>query len=135
MGGFAMPEWRARGLRRRRRLAGGARLGAGMGEHPFDVSRTDPLATRGARQLGVDDLPAVSMAEQDGGLVGVVHPAVPPPQERHDDRVEVAALLGQSVLVALGMLGVLAALEHAVLDERLKTLGEDRPRCPGAGLE
>src|SRR5207248_7721695 len=43
--------------------------------------------------------------------------------------------LGEPVLVAVGTLGVLAPLEHAVVDQRLEALGEKRPGRTGASLE
>src|SRR5205085_6348121 len=48
---------------------------------------------------------------------------------------EIAALVGEAVLEAVGTIGVPTALEDAVVDERPETVGEKRAGRPRAQLE
>src|SRR5205807_606196 len=101
----------------------------------LDVSRPEPLAALGAGELGMHGVATVAVAHLDGRSRGPRHPTVAPRQEGDDDRVEVAALLGEAVLEAVGALGVLAAFEHAAVDEALEAVGQYGTGCFGAGLE
>ena len=52
------------------------------------------------------------------------HPAVPPATEGEDNGLEIAALVGEDVLVVLRMLRVLAALHEPVFDEAVQAGGQ-----------
>ena len=52
-------------------------------------------------------------------------PPVAPGDHGRQDGVEVAALVGEDVLVAVGLLLVADPRQHALLDEALEPLGED----------
>jgi hypothetical protein len=75
------------------------------------------------------------MDQLERRAVGVRHPAVAPAGERDDDGIEVAALLGETVLVARRPLLVGHALEDAVLGQLLQAIGEAMARGAEVGVE
>ena len=89
----------------------------------------------GQASVGVIDVSAVPVDQLDRRAGVARHPAVAPARERDDDRVEVAALLGQPVLVARRRLLVAHPLEDAV---RTSFCSRSASRCrvvPRSALE
>src|SRR5206468_9365665 len=76
----------------------------------------------------------VGLAAQDVGRLFAQIPVAPLPQAGQRE-VEVAALLGQPVLVALGPLAVADPLEDACVDQPIEPVGEDVAGDPEALLE
>ncbi len=99
----------------------GTQRGPGLGAH---VARGHRPGAVGAGELGHHGMPAAAVHQLDGRTGVAGHPAVAPASERHDDRPEVAALLGQPVLEARRALLVLDAVEHAGRDQPPQAVGE-----------
>ena len=90
-----------------------------------------------AGQDGVDRGAAAAVEDLDGRAVGVGGPAVAPLHQRDERRLQVEALLGQVVLVAAALPGLLVvdALEHAVVDELGEPLAEQVARAAERAVE
>src|SRR5262249_25086940 len=91
------------------------------GDH---VAGADGLAALRAGERGHGRLPAGAVHELDRWAVATGHPAVAPACERHDHRIEVASLLGQSVLEARRVVLVADAIQDAVRDELAESVGQ-----------
>lgn len=92
-----------------------------------DVADYDRLAAVLAGELGVGDLAAGVVAQHDRGAFGACEVRVTPAHERHDGGKKVASGVGQPVLVAVGIVGVLDPLEQAGIDQRPQASGEGGP--------
>ena len=95
----------------------------------------DRLAALVADHAGDAPLPALLVDQLHGRGVGHAGPLVAPLHERDEDRVQLEALVGQAVLVALGAILVEAALQDSVADEGLEAGGEDVAGDPEPALE
>src|SRR5205814_6396499 len=99
------------------------------------VTGGDGRTALGTRERRRDGLSAGAVYELDRGAVATRHPAITPARERHDDRIEVAPLLGQPVLEARWMRLVADALENAVSDQRPEPVGQPVARRAEVALE
>src|SRR2546421_4934172 len=79
-----------------------------------------------AADIDLDRGAAVSVAERDTSAVGP-YPSVAPAHQRNDSREEIAALLGEVVLGATALPGVLVgtAFEQPLVDELAQPRGGD----------
>src|ERR1700738_550507 len=100
--------------RRRLRMRVGAEAGTGFGSH---VARGDLFATLGAGEAGLGDLAAGVVAQDDGGAARVGQMLVAPSHEHHDCSEEIAADVGEPVLIAFGLEGVRDPLEPSRVDK------------------
>ena len=77
------------------------------------------------------------MEHLDRRAVGVGRPAIAPLHQRDERRLQVEALLGQVVLVAAALPGLLVfdALEHALVDELGQPLAQQVARATQRAVE
>src|SRR5436190_6742622 len=89
------------------------------------VARVDLLAAVRAGRDHVEGVAAfrVDCLERRAGPAGGV--AIAPAQKGKQDRDQVAPLLGEAVLEALGALAVTALLEDSLVDQRAQPRAED----------
>ena len=78
-----------------------------------------------AHHVGVHVVAACGVVELERAAFGAGEPAVAPRRHRGEDRVDVAALVGEPVLVANRTLLVLDTGEHSLVDEQGEVRRED----------
>ena len=82
------------------------------------------LAAFGADHHRIEHLAALAMLVQQRPPALVDHMGVAPMHDRHHDRIEVEALLGEDVFVALRRFLIGDAAQDAVPDQLLQPFGE-----------
>src|SRR5262245_41081091 len=99
-----------------------------------EVRRPEPLAAVAAEERRGPGPSAARVLDDPWGS-GAREVAVAPLHQREQSDAEVAALVGQHVLVPLGPLVVARALEDAGVDEPREAVAEDVSRDAEAALE
>src|SRR4029077_8356516 len=103
----------------------------GTGAHVTRRHRLGAVGTGEHRHHGVT---ATTVLQLDGRSGVTRHPAIAPARHRDDDRVEVAALLGEPILEARRPVLVSKPLHHVRVDETLQAIGQPVTR-EADGLE